>query len=86
MGYAIENFVHSVDRNLLCSVCGGVLQDALLTPCGHSFCSLCLKTWLSRRTDDAATSGYDVQLQQGTCPQCRSQVSLANSHPVLAIR
>ena len=47
MGFGTHRFVSSVDPNLVCSVCGGVLEDAVLTPCGHSFCRLCLHTWLA---------------------------------------
>ena len=46
MGFAVNRFTGTVDQNLLCSICSCVLEDAVLTPCGHSFCQLCLHTWI----------------------------------------
>ena len=46
MGYAVARFTGTVDQNLLCSICSAVLEEAVLTPCGHSFCQMCLHTWI----------------------------------------
>ncbi|GAB1602900.1 E3 ubiquitin-protein ligase NRDP1-like [Argonauta hians] len=46
MGYDVHQFVEAIDINLVCSICGLVLENPVLTPCGHSFCFLCLETWL----------------------------------------
>ena len=46
MGYAVARFTGTVDQNLLCSICSSVLEEAVLTPCGHSFCQMCLHTWI----------------------------------------
>ena len=50
MGYAVARFTGTVDQNLLCSICSSVLEDAVLTPCGHSFCHMCLHTWIQVNT------------------------------------
>ena len=50
MGYAVARFTGTVDQNLLCSICSSVLEDAVLTPCGHSFCHMCLHTWIQVKT------------------------------------
>nr|XP_058965525.1 E3 ubiquitin-protein ligase NRDP1-like [Pocillopora verrucosa] len=73
MGYGLNKFVNHVDQNLLCSICAGVLQEAVITPCGHSFCDECLHIWLSRPNTT-------------TCPSCRSDVPPYDVIPVLALR
>lgn len=49
MGYAVGRFSEDVNENLLCSICSCVLEEAVLTPCGHSFCHNCLTTWIEAR-------------------------------------
>lgn len=73
MGYAVQRFVGTVDSNLICGICSSVLEDAVLTPCGHSFCLLCLETWLSRPT-------------VGTCPECRAKVTCSEAKPIISLR
>ncbi|XP_068682376.1 E3 ubiquitin-protein ligase NRDP1-like [Montipora capricornis] len=73
MGYGLNRFVTHVDPNLLCSICAGVLEEAVITPCGHSFCNECLHTWLDRPNTNS-------------CPSCRSGVSERDVIPVLALR
>ena len=74
MGYGVHRFKETIDDNLVCGVCGGVLEDAVLTPCGHSFCYQCLQTWL-----DNPNAGY-------TCPECRSRVRDGDARPILSVR
>lgn len=73
MGYNVQIFADDIDENLLCAICSQVLQDAVVTPCGHSFCQVCLEYWLSK-------PGCI------TCPHCRSAVLLGQAKPVLALR
>ena len=73
MGFGTQRFVSSVDPNLVCGVCGGVLEEAVLTPCGHSFCRLCLHTWLARPASL-------------TCPECRAHVPPDSVKPVHSLR
>ena len=73
MGYAVQRFISPVDPNLICGICSAVLQDAVLTPCGHTFCLTCLRTWLARPGTV-------------TCPECRSHVTLENAKPVHSLR
>jgi len=49
MGFDIERFSNYIDEELICSICGGVLQDPLQAPsCEHAFCQICIQQWLSR--------------------------------------
>ncbi|XP_076442679.1 uncharacterized protein LOC143281360 [Babylonia areolata] len=77
MGVSSQLFVQPVDPNLLCAVCGGVLEQAVLTPCGHSFCSPCLHTWLATPTSTP---------KPPTCPECRAEVPPRQVKPVHALR
>lgn len=73
MGYNIDRFVNGVDSNLLCNICTGVMDQAVVTLCGHSFCEICLKTWLEKPETDS-------------CPSCRSYTSKFDMIPNIAIR
>ena len=42
-----------------CSVCLETITDAAVTPCGHIFCSVCMK---------------ELQTRQIKCPMCRSRI------------
>ena len=86
MGYPLSIFVDTIDDNLLCSVCSGILQEAVLTPCGHSFCSLCLETWLGRSRPEESGSEFSYapntlgsQLPREV-PESRSQVPGSRLH------
>lgn len=73
MGIPSQRFVQEVSENLLCSICGCVLEDAVLTPCGHSFCSACLNTWLTAQ-------------QNRSCPACRGPLYRGEPRPILSVR
>ncbi|XP_035667775.1 E3 ubiquitin-protein ligase PDZRN3-like [Branchiostoma floridae] len=73
MGYSLQRFLSRVDDNLLCGICAAVLKDAVVTPCGHSFCEHCLDTWLN-------------QTERRTCPECRSGMLPHEARPVIALR
>lgn len=47
MGFDIERFIGQVNEGLLCSICRDVLEEPLLAPCEHTFCSSCIHTWLT---------------------------------------
>ncbi|CAG2165121.1 unnamed protein product [Oppiella nova] len=49
MGYEITRFESSVDDELICSICEGVLQNPIqVVTCEHVFCSDCLNDWLDK--------------------------------------
>ncbi|KAK3093779.1 hypothetical protein FSP39_020125 [Pinctada imbricata] len=73
MGYGTHLFISPVDPNLICGICSAVLEDAVLTPCGHSFCHQCLNTWLAK-------PGIS------SCPECRSLLASGEAKPVLCLR
>ncbi|CAF0936394.1 unnamed protein product [Rotaria sordida] len=49
MGFDTQRFLNAIDEELICSICGGVLQDPLQIPsCEHVFCRTCIEEWLSQ--------------------------------------
>lgn len=55
-----------IDRDLLCPICMGVVKDAFLTSCGHSFCYMCIVTHLNNKSD---------------CPCCTHYLTKSNLFP-----
>ena len=41
------------------------LQDPVMVPCGHTFCSYCIKGWVAMCVQNH---------QDGSCPECRAQM------------
>ncbi|XP_042606094.1 E3 ubiquitin-protein ligase PDZRN3-B-like isoform X1 [Cyprinus carpio] len=60
MGFDLDRFEGPVDPDLICKLCGKVLEDPLSTPCGHVFCAACALQWLSK------VSSCPVQCQKIT--------------------
>uniref|UniRef100_A0A8C2IMT5 PDZ domain containing RING finger 3a n=1 Tax=Cyprinus carpio TaxID=7962 RepID=A0A8C2IMT5_CYPCA len=48
MGFDLDRFEGPVDPDLICKLCGKVIEDPLSTPCGHVFCAACVLQWLSK--------------------------------------
>jgi len=48
-GWESELFVEPPDESDLCGICCEVLEDAVETQCGHSFCEKCIFGWLQQR-------------------------------------
>ncbi|SCV04019.1 LAME_0H15104g1_1 [Lachancea meyersii CBS 8951] len=40
--------LQDIDTLLRCNICKGFLKTPVLTPCGHTFCSLCIREYLNR--------------------------------------
>ena len=50
MGYDTGRFTCTVDEELICTICGGVLEDPLQAPaCEHAFCAACIHEWLNHQ-------------------------------------
>jgi len=61
MGYETARFAESVDEELICTICGQVLESPVqIRQCEHCFCSTCINEWLKH---------------QSVCPVDRSPVS-----------
>lgn len=61
MGYEIGRFEDEVDEELICTICGQVLESPVqIRQCEHCFCSSCIHEWLKH---------------QAVCPVDRNPVS-----------
>ena len=61
MGYEIGRFEDEVDEELICTICGQVLESPVqIRQCEHCFCSSCVHEWLKH---------------QAVCPVDRNPVS-----------
>lgn len=68
MGFDLARFQGTVDEELICSICSGVLEQPVQAPsCEHAFCSACINEWLSR---------------QPTCPVDRTNITQSDLQPV----
>lgn len=65
MGFEVERFQGEVDKDLLCSFCGGVLEVPVKGKCGHLFCKSCLQKAFSKHKTE--------------CPSC--EIDLTSSEP-----
>ena len=54
-----------------CPICQEAFKNAVMTPCGHTFCQQCLNTTLRR---------------QNVCPSCRGRVLESEVKPNYALR
>ncbi|EGG19084.1 kin17-like protein [Cavenderia fasciculata] len=46
---AEDLFVDKVSIHFICPIGKGVIEDPIVTPCGHTFCNPCLQNWLNTR-------------------------------------
>ncbi|KAJ6814382.1 E3 ubiquitin-protein ligase COP1-like [Iris pallida] len=46
------------DKEVLCPICMGMMKDAFLTACGHSFCYMCIVTHLQNKNDCPCCAHY----------------------------
>ncbi|GKE15028.1 E3 ubiquitin protein ligase COP1-like protein isoform X1 [Tanacetum coccineum] len=55
-----------VDKEVLCPICMGIIKDAFMTSCGHSYCYMCIITHLDHKSD---------------CPCCGAGVTVNQIFP-----
>ena len=68
MGYDVNRFQGDVDEELMCSICGGVLEEPVQAPlCEHAFCTACIHEWLNH---------------QSSCPVDRQVITAMQLKPV----
>ena len=76
----IARLQRAEQSDLDCEICfagaaegDGAEEDALLTPCGHSYCKDCLVHW----AEESARDG-----RKATCPKCRTEFTLGGATSV----
>ena len=67
MGISVESLLQPDEAKLLmCAICSGLLEQPVLTECGHTFCADCMWELITRCTGTRNTA---------PCPECRAPVS-----------
>jgi len=68
MGYDLDRFVGTIDKEFECPICCMVLEDPRQTlKCYHTFCSKCIQEWMKRESN---------------CPFCRQRLTTSDVVPV----
>ena len=75
----LDYIVERVSNDLLCSICGDVLENAVCTPCGHYFCEKDLLEWFCH------ADGEELAPSQ-RCPQCNQMIEPAMVGPARVLR
>ena len=67
---SIPGLLQRLGQELTCPICLGILQDAIVSPCQHSFCRACVERMLrvNQKTD-------------GACPICKLPLSRRSVRP-----
>ena len=67
MGIDFNRFVdlpQSLSKHLCCGICHQILDNAVITSCGHSFCELCIK--------------QTIESNHLSCAECRQRLKKCN--------
>ena len=73
MGLDVEAFVGQVEQDLLCRFCAKVLEDPVVSACGHTFCNSCLQKALSKKYRACPECAKDLSTDQ-ISPACNDLV------------
>eukprot|EP00299_Pterocystis_sp_00344_P015980 c7994_g1_i2.p1 GENE.c7994_g1_i2~~c7994_g1_i2.p1 ORF type:complete len:581 (+),score=140.67 c7994_g1_i2:57-1799(+) len=65
-----QDVVYHNSHELVCPMCLGVIKEAFMTSCGHSFCYACISTHIDRTP---------------TCPTCSTSITRAQLFPNFAL-
>ncbi|KAJ3747858.1 SNF2 family N-terminal domain-containing protein [Lentinula detonsa] len=58
-----------------CPICYDNLTNAVITPCGHSFCKECIHDVFNAPHIETANEPGQNQAKERLCPSCRAQIS-----------
>lgn len=69
MGFEVDRFSQQPSPEVICIICTSVLDDPVQCGNQHNFCRGCITKWLSTLNDGTGELN-------GTCPACRSEMSI----------
>ena len=72
---AIGRRMNSLEKSLMCPICSDFLQNPHFLPCGHAFCSHCIRVQLDK------TLNYTTS---DICPACRVKATSDQLKPSIA--
>ncbi len=55
-----RSVLHQMEDEFTCMICHELFVDAVTLSCAHSFCEMCLRSWIRRKND---------------CPVCRKKIN-----------
>ncbi|KAJ3780230.1 SNF2 family N-terminal domain-containing protein, partial [Lentinula aff. detonsa] len=58
-----------------CPICYDNFTNAVITPCGHSFCEECIHDVFNAPSIETANEPRQNQAKERPCPSCRAQIS-----------
>ena len=67
-----HDFIEDIPNFLTCAICLSVLKDPYQTPCGHRFCSKCIRPVMAS--------------DNSVCPTDRKEISAGNTFPDNAVK
>lgn len=78
-GASLKNCVPDPETNpsngFECNICLDLVQDPVVTFCGHLYCWPCIYRWISFRDDEDDHRHLTVENQKPQCPVCKREVS-----------
>lgn len=61
-GYDYMN-ASSIDKHVRCTICSDPFTDPVVTPCDHTFCRNCIKSWLDKKSECYSCRKGDISVK-----------------------
>ncbi|KAI3718486.1 hypothetical protein L6452_19360 [Arctium lappa] len=79
---AIDESQKRLSGDFDCNICLDIVQDPVVTLCGHLYCWPCIYKWIHRQTTSSEAS-HQVHVHR-LCPVCKSEISQKTMVPLYA--